>query len=91
MYLFSGVSDSSLSSLFCGFLDFLETLVTLSAILLTIKSPVASAVFWIALSEAVFIVSVVDFFALSHIYCLNFYPGFLQKTKIHILLHLFYP
>ena len=50
--LFSGdmhfsfcVSDSSLASLFCGALDFLETLVVLSAILLPIKSKVASAVF----------------------------------------------
>ena len=65
MYLSFGVSDSSLTSLFCGFLDFLETLVILSAILLPIKSPVASAVFWIALFEAVFIASAVDFFALS--------------------------
>ena len=38
MYLFFGASDS----LFCVFL---ETLVILSAILLPIKSPVASAVF----------------------------------------------
>ena len=65
MYLSFGASDSSLASLFCGFLDFLETLVILSAILLPIKSPVASAVFWIAFYEAVFIASVVDFFALS--------------------------
>ena len=40
-------------------------LVILSAILLPIKSPVASAVFWIALFEAVFIASVVDFLVLS--------------------------
>ena len=51
---------------FCNPLgDFFETLVILSAILLPIRSPVASAVFWIALFEAVFIVSVVDFLALS--------------------------
>ena len=38
----------------CSFLvNFFETLVILSAILLPIKSPVASAVFWIALFEAV--------------------------------------
>ena len=51
MYLSFGVSDLSLASLFCGFLecysveDFFETLVILSAILLPIKSPIASAVF----------------------------------------------
>ena len=67
MYLSFGASasDSSLASLFCerNFVEkFFETLVILSAILLPIKSPVASAVFWIALFEPVFIVSVVDFF-----------------------------
>ena len=44
MYLSFGASDSSLASLFCerNFTeDFLETLETLSAILLPIKSPVA--------------------------------------------------
>ena len=40
-------------------------LVILPAILLPIKSPVASAAFWIALFDAVFIASVVDFLALS--------------------------
>ena len=45
MYLSFGASDSSLASLFCVFLDFLETLVILSAILLPIKLPVASALF----------------------------------------------
>ena len=67
MYLSFGVSDLSLSSLF-GDLnfaeDFFETLVISSVILLRIKSPLTSAVFWIALFEAVFIASVVDFFAL---------------------------
>ena len=65
MYVSFGASDSSLASLFCGFLDFLETLVILSAILLPMKSPVASAVFFIALFEEVFIPSVVGFFVLS--------------------------
>ena len=65
MYLSFGVSDSSLASLFCGFLYFLETLVILSAVLLPIKSPVACAGFWIAHFEAVFVASVVDFFVLS--------------------------
>ena len=35
----------------------------LAAILLPIKSPVSFTLFWIALFEAVFIVSVVDFLA----------------------------
>ena len=57
MYLSFGAYDSSLASLFCehNFAeDFLETLVILSAILLPIKSRVASAVFWIVLFEAFF-------------------------------------
>ena len=45
--------------------DFFETLVILPAILLPIKSPVASAVFRIAFFEAVFIASFVDFLAIS--------------------------
>ena len=69
MYLFLGVAISTSSvSLFgnsfecnCVVVDFFfETLVILSAILLPIKSSVASAVFWIALFGAVFIASVVD-------------------------------
>ena len=67
MYLFLGValSTSTSVSLFCNsLLDFFETLVILSAILLPIKSPVASAVFWISHFEAVFIASAVDFLAL---------------------------
>ena len=63
MYLSFGISISS-SFCECNSLgDFFETLVILSAILLPIKSPVASAVFWIALYEGVFIASVVDFLA----------------------------
>ena len=46
------------SEIFCG-KDF-KTFVILSAILLPIKSPVASAVFWIVLSEAVFCVPAAD-------------------------------
>ena len=66
IYLSFGVSDSSLASLFCECIeDLFETLVILSAILLPIKPPVASAVFWIAFFEVVFIASVVYFFALS--------------------------
>ena len=68
MHLFLRVAFSTFFSvsLFCKYLvGFFETLVILSVILLPIKSPVASAVFWIALFEAVFIASVVDFLALS--------------------------
>ena len=60
-------------------------LVYLPAILLPIKSPVASAVFWIALFEAVFIASVVDFLALSRRFwpylLLKLLPMFLEKDK----------
>ena len=48
IYLSFGISISSLASLFCecsSLEDFLEIFVILSAILLPIKSPVASAVF----------------------------------------------
>ena len=65
MYLFLGVaiSTSFSVSLFCkAFGDyFFEIIVILFSILLPIKSPVVSAVFWIALCGAVFIASVVDF------------------------------
>ena len=55
MYLFLWVVNSS------SFTGFFDMLVILSAILLPIKSPVASAVFCIALLEAVFIATVADF------------------------------
>ena len=62
MCLSFGTSNSLLALSFSKFLeDFFETLVVLSATLLPIESPVASAAFWIALFEAVFIASVVDF------------------------------
>ena len=68
MYLFLGTftsaSTSLLASSFLAVL-FVETLVISSAILLPMKSTVASAVFWIALFDAVFIATVVDFFSLS--------------------------
>ena len=85
MYLSFGDSDSSLASLFRGFLDFLETLVILSSILLPIKSPVASTAFWIALFEAVSITTAVDYFALSRSFwpylLLNCVPMFFEKDK----------
>ena len=69
MYHFLGaaVSTSSSVSLFCEVFGdfFFERLVILSAILSSVKSPVASAVFWIALFKEVFIASVVDCLALS--------------------------
>ena len=73
IYIFS--SFSSVFKTFCD--DFFETLVISSAILLTIKSPVASAVFLIALFEAVFITYVVDFIALSRGFRLNLFFKFL--------------
>ena len=76
------VPDLSLSSLF---LDFLEIFVILSAIFLPIKSPVASAGFWVALFEAVVIASVLDFLALSRSFSLylllKFLPMFLANDK----------
>ena len=53
------------SSLLFLLLGFFETLVILSAMLLPVKSTVASAVFWITFFEAVFMASVVDYLALS--------------------------
>ena len=62
-YLSLGISFSSslltVSDLFCC--KFFETFVILLAILLTIKPAVASAVFWIALFEAVLYASAADF------------------------------
>ena len=79
MYLFLWVANFTSSSSLLLLDFFFETLVILSAILLPIKSPVASAVFWIALFDAVFIASAVDFLALSR----SFWP--------YLLLKLFYP
>ena len=54
-------SFSECNSVECNSLEnFFEEIVILSAILLPIKSPVAPAIFWIALFEAVFIASFVD-------------------------------
>ena len=93
---FFGASISLLASSFfkCNSIecnsvgDFFKTLVILSAILLPIKSPVASTVFRIALFEAVFIAFVLDFLALTR----HFWPYlcFSQMTKIHIFLHILY-
>ena len=70
MYLFLWVVISTISLLLLLLLLLLlegvfEKLVILSANLLPIKSPVASAVFLISLFEAVFFAPVVDFLALS--------------------------
>ena len=91
IYLSFGVSDSSLASLFCGFLecnsieDFFETLVILSAILLPIKSPVASAVFLDCSFWSSFYCICVDFFVLSRHFwlclLLKCLPMFFSKYK----------
>ena len=58
-----------------SFSEGFQTLIISSAILLPIKSPVASTVFWIALFEAVFIIYlfiyslfIVDSFTIEHIH-----------------------
>ena len=62
IYLSFDISISFSSASECNsFEKCFDEFVILSDILLTFKSPVASAVFWIAL----FIVSIVDFLALS--------------------------
>ena len=84
MYLFLWVVNptSSVSPLLGNSADFLEALVILSAILLPIKSPVASAVFWIAFFEAVFIASVVAVSKLFYLcLLLKFLLIFLAKDK----------
>ena len=84
IYLFLWVVNC-ISSLLLFLDGFLDILVILPAILLSIKSPVASAVFLIALFEAVFIASVVDYLALSRslwLYLLvKLLPMFLTKDK----------
>ena len=78
MYLFLLVVNSTSLSIVGRFLlDFLETLVILSAVLLPIKSPVASAVFWIALFDAVLNALVVNFLAASISFWLNLFLKFL--------------
>ena len=88
MYLFLGVAlstSTSVSLFYNSLVDIFETLVISSAILLPIKSQVASAVFWIALFDAVFVASVVDFLALSRSFgpylMLKCVPMFLAKDK----------
>ena len=71
--------DAFISS-FCNSLgEFFQTLAILSAISLPTKTPAASAS-WIALFEAVFTASVVDFLAVSRSFwpylLLKFYPCF---------------
>ena len=96
IYLSLSISSSFVPELYCG--EVFETLVILSAILFPIKSPVASAVFWIAVFEAVLSASVAACLAWSRsswLYLLSkfylyfyqyFFPYFWQKTKIHSLL-----
>ena len=72
MYLFVLVVNSTSSvssSLLCNSLTgFFDMRVILSEVLLPIKSPVASAIFCIALFDAVFNASVIDFLAVSIIF-----------------------
>ena len=70
IYLSFDISVSP--KLFCerNFFEDFYALVVLFSTLLPIRLPVASAVFWIALSRAVFNASVVDFLALSICFCL---------------------
>ena len=89
MYLFLWVVNSTSSSsslllllLMLLFDGFLETLVILSAILLPVKSPVASAVLWVALLDAVFIESVVDFLALLR----SFWAILVARVAAYLLL-----
>ena len=90
------VSFGTSISLFCNYLEsFFEIFVILWAILLPNKSPVASAVFWIASFTGVFVASAVNFLELTVSFwpylLLKCVPMFLANTKIHILLHMFYP
>ena len=59
-----------------------------SAVLLPVKSPVASAVFWIALLDAVFFASVVEFLGLLRIFWLYLLLMFFANGKIRSLLHI---
>ena len=67
IYLSFGISLLTSSFSECNSLEdfFFDEFVTISIILLPSKSAVVSTVFRIALFEAVFVVSVVDIFALS--------------------------
>ena len=67
MFFFGTFTTVSISLLESSFFTvfFVEIPVILSAILLPIKSPVTSAVFRIALFDAVFMASAVDYLALS--------------------------
>ena len=77
--------------------DFFDVLVILSAISLPTKSPVASAVFWIAYCDAIFIAFVADFLVVSIIFCQNLLlkllPMFLGKdiNQYPFTYILFYP
>ena len=89
IYLSFGISLSCsfliVSKLLCDKVR--ETFVILSAIWLTIKSPVASAVFWIAHFEVVLSASVADCLAsamFGYIYHLNFYFHFYKIFCPHL-------
>ena len=64
LYYYTNINSSVICCLFSGDIYLSFGISTSSAILLPIKSPVASAVFLIALFEAAFIASIVDYLAL---------------------------
>ena len=79
----------NISELFCY--EFFEIFVILSAVLLPIKPPVASAVFRIALFEAVSNASAAECLALRYyLYSYQYFsPYFQKKIKIHSFLQIF--
>ena len=91
IYLSLSISSWFVTQLFCTAV--LEALVILSAISFPSKSPVASAVFWIALFEAVLSASVADYLTWSRsfwlyllvkillVFLLIFLPIFLVRVK----------
>ena len=77
-YLSLGIPLIVVSELF--YCEVFETFVILLAILLPIKSPVASAVFWITLFEVVLSASVLDYLAWSRGFWLYLPNGYLFLT-----------
>ena len=85
IYLFFGTSFGLALAVFDSlFYAFLKTLVISSAILLPIKSPVASAAFWISLIQAVFIASVVNFSAVSRRFWLHLFINYIKCVAMFL-------
>ena len=105
-FLFSGgisLSNSIFPALLLAVFDkVFETFVTWSAILLPVKSPVVSAVFWISLFEVVLSAFAPNFLALLRIFWLYlplrlllkcwhyFYPYFQYRMRISNLSEIFF-